>query len=70
MKTIAITSHTFCCIDTAPAISKQTAAFVDVDYYPGTAFRSDLWAVTETVQLVKDAEKPFLFVTTQAKEMA
>ena len=31
---------------------------------------SDLWAVTETVQLVKDAGRPFLFVITQAKSHA
>jgi chromosome partitioning protein len=31
---------------------------------------SDLWAVAETVAQVKAAEKPFLFVITQAKAQA
>src|SRR5271167_597559 len=31
---------------------------------------ADLWAVSETVALVKDAGKPFLFVITQAKAQA
>jgi chromosome partitioning protein len=31
---------------------------------------ADLWAVSETVALVKDAGKPFLFVITQAKSQA
>ena len=31
---------------------------------------SDLWAVAETVEQVKDAGKPFVFVLTQAKHQA
>ena len=31
---------------------------------------SDLWAVAETVEQVKDAGKPFVFVMTQAKQQA
>lgn len=63
----------YCFIDTAPTISEQTAALIDLAdliLIPVRPSPSDLWAVTETVQLVKDAEKPFLFVITQAKQQA
>lgn len=64
---------TYCFIDTAPTISTQTAALIDladIVLIPVRPSPSDLWAVTETVQLVKDADKPFLFVITQAKQQA
>ena len=63
----------FCFIDTAPTISEQTAALIDLAdlvLIPVRPSPSDLWAVTETVQLVKDAGKPFLFAITQAKQQA
>ncbi len=49
----------FCFIDTAPTISEQTAALIDLAdlvVIPVRPSPSDLWAVTETVQL-KDADK-------------
>lgn len=63
----------FCFIDTAPTISDQTAALIDLAdliIIPVRPSPSDLWAVTDTVELVKDAGKPFLFVITQAKQQA
>jgi chromosome partitioning protein len=63
----------YCFIDTAPTISDQTAALIDLAdlvIIPVRPSPSDLWAVTETVQLVKDAGRPFLFVITQAKPQA
>lgn len=63
----------YCFIDTAPTISAQTAALIDLAdlvVIPVRPSPSDLWAVTETVQLVKEADKPFLFVITQAKPQA
>ena len=63
----------YCFIDTAPTISAQTAALIDLAdlvVIPVRPSPSDLWAVTETVQLVKEADKPFLFVITQAKSQA
>ena len=63
----------FCFIDTAPTISDQTAALIDLAdlvVIPVRPSPSDLWSVTETVQLVKDADKPFIFVITQAKQQA
>lgn len=63
----------YCFIDTAPTISEQTANLIelaDLVLIPVRPSPSDLWAVTETVHLVKDAGKPFLFVITQAKPQA
>lgn len=63
----------FCFIDTAPTISQQTANLIDLAdlvVVPVRPSPSDLWAVTETVQLVKEAGKPFVFVITQAKPQA
>ncbi len=63
----------YCFIDTAPTISQQTENLIglaDMVVIPVRPSPSDLWAVTETVQLVKEAGKPFLFVITQAKPQA
>jgi chromosome partitioning protein len=63
----------YCFLDTAPTISNQTVSLVhlaDFVVIPVRPSPSDLWAVTETVQLVKEAHKPFLFVITQAKPQA
>ena len=63
----------FCFIDTAPTISQQTASLIslaDLVVVPVRPSPSDLWAVTETVQLVKEAGKPFIFIITQAKPQA
>jgi len=63
----------FCFIDTAPTISDQTTAlleFADLILIPVRPSPADLWAVAETVELVKEAGKPFLFVITQAKSQA
>jgi chromosome partitioning protein len=63
----------FCFIDTAPTISDQSAVLIklaDLVLIPVRPSPADLWAVSETVKLVKDAGKPFLFVITQAKSQA
>lgn len=73
LATLAGQGAAYCFIDTAPTISAQTAALIDLAdlvIIPVRPSPSDLWAVTETVQLVKDADKPFLFVITQAKPQA
>lgn len=70
---LAAQGAAYCFIDTAPTISEQTAALIylaDLILIPVRPSPSDLWAVTETVQLVKEAEKPFIFVITQAKQQA
>jgi chromosome partitioning protein len=63
----------YCFIDTAPTISEQNKTLLrlaDLVLIPVRPSPSDLWAVAETVQQVKDADKPFLFVITQAKLQA
>jgi chromosome partitioning protein len=70
---LAAQGATYCFIDTAPTISDQTASLLrlaDFVVIPVRPSPSDLWAVTDTVQLVKEAGKPFLFVITQAKSQA
>jgi chromosome partitioning protein len=63
----------FCFIDTAPAISDQSATIIglaDLVLIPVQPSPADLWAVAETIELVKAAGKPFLFVMTKAKPQA
>jgi chromosome partitioning protein len=63
----------YCFVDTAPALSDQNAALLrlaDLVLIPVRPSPADLWAVSETVEQVKDAGKPLLFVITQAKAQA
>src|ERR1035438_7369420 len=63
----------YCFIDTAPTISAQSAALIalaDLILIPIRPSPADLWASAQTVALVKEAKKPFLFVITQAKPQA
>src|SRR6185437_4197756 len=66
-------SGTFCFVDTAPAISGQSAgiiALADLVLIPVQPSPTDLWAVAETIELVKAAGKSFRFVITKAKPQA
>ncbi|SAL52673.1 ParA family protein [Caballeronia concitans] len=63
----------YCFVDTAPALSDQNTALLhlaDLVLIPVRPSPADLWAVSETVEQVKDAGKPLLFVITQAKAQA
>jgi len=63
----------YCFIDTPPTISDQSASVLglaDLVLIPVRPSPADLWAVSQTVALAKEAEKPFLFVITQAKANA
>lgn len=63
----------YCFIDTPPTISEQTVnvlALADLVLIPVRPSPADLWAVSQTVELAKTANKPFLFVITQAKSNA
>jgi chromosome partitioning protein len=63
----------FCFIDTAPAISNQSEAIIDLAdlvLIPVQPSPADLWAVAETIELVKASQKPFLFVMTKVKSQA
>ncbi len=73
LNTLAGQGAGYCFIDTAPTISEQSAAvlqWVDGVLIPVRPSPADLWAVAETVALVKAAGRPFLFVLTQAKPQA
>lgn len=73
LSTLASQGGDYCFIDSAPTISQQTADLIDLAdliVIPVRPSPSDLWSVTETVQLVKEAQRPFLFVITQAKAQA
>lgn len=63
----------FCFIDTAPAISAQSASIIalaDLVLIPVQPSPVELWAVADTIELVKAARKQFRFVITKAKERA
>ena len=63
----------YCFVDTAPTISEQNTSLLrlaDLVLIPVRPSPADLWAVSETVQLVKETGQPFLFVITQAKPQA
>jgi chromosome partitioning protein len=63
----------FCFIDTAPAISGQSASIIelaDLVIIPVQPSPGDLWAVADTIEIVKAAGKAFRFVITKAKPQA
>jgi chromosome partitioning protein len=73
LKNLADMGATYCFIDTAPTISTQSEFLIglaDMVLIPVRPSPADLWSVSETVALVKAANKPFLFVMTQAKPQA
>lgn len=73
LQALADRGATYCFIDTAPTISDQSVALLrlaDLVLVPVRPSPADLWAVAETVELVKQTGKPFLFVITQAKPQA
>ena len=73
LKKLADMGAAYCFIDTAPTISAQSAALIalaDLILVPIRPSPADLWASAQTVALVKEAKKPFLFVITQAKPQA
>lgn len=73
LQALAQRGGAYCFIDTAPTISDQTVGLIslaDLVVIPVRPSPADLWSVAETVALVKEAGKPFLFVITQAKPQA
>lgn len=73
LKKIEQRGAVYCFIDTAPTTSDQNTALLrlaDLVLIPVRPSPSDLWSVSETVALVKEAGKPFLFIVTQAKPQA
>jgi chromosome partitioning protein len=73
LKNIKGRGGAYCFIDTAPTISSQSAGLIrlaDLVLIPVRPSPADLWASAQTVALVKEARKPFLFAITQAKNHA
>jgi len=73
LKRLKESGGAYCFIDTPPTISEQSETVLDLAdlvLIPVRPSPADLWAVSETVALVKAAAKPFLFVITQAKAQA
>jgi chromosome partitioning protein len=73
LKRLQDSGGAYCFIDTPPTISEQSETVLglaDLVLIPVRPSPADLWAVSETVALVKAAAKPFLFVITQAKAQA
>jgi chromosome partitioning protein len=63
----------FCFVDTAPTRTDQNAALfrlADLVLVPIRPSPSDLWAASATVDMLKAAGTPFLFVLNQAKTNA
>jgi chromosome partitioning protein len=63
----------YCFVDTAPTRTDENAMLfrlANLVLVPIRPSPSDLWAAVATVQLLKDAQIPFLFVLTQAKANA
>ena len=73
LSAIAERGAAYCFVDTAPTISKQSAQLLDLAdlvVIPVRPSPADLWSVAETVEEVRGAGRPFLFVVTQAKARA
>lgn len=63
----------YCFIDTAPTRTDENRAILalaDFILIPVRPSPSDLWSVSETVKVVRELQKPFAFVLTQAKATA
>ena len=63
----------YCFIDTPPALteqSRQVLKLADLVLIPTRPSPNDLWSLGATLDLVKQADAPFVFVLTQAKANA
>jgi chromosome partitioning protein len=63
----------YCFIDTAPTVQHDNAAIIDLAdlvIIPVQPSPLDLWSAAETIQMVKDLNKPFMFVLTKSNARA
>jgi chromosome partitioning protein len=63
----------YCFIDTPPALTEQNQLVLklaDLVLIPARPSPNDLWSLAATLDLVKEAGTPFVFVLTQAKANA
>lgn len=73
LKTLEAQNSSYCFIDTPPTISEQSKTVIDLAdlvLIPARASPADLWAIADTVEIVKRAGKPYLFVLNQVKSHA
>ena len=67
---LAQMGFTYCFIDTPPALTeqnRQVLGLADLILIPTRPSPNDLWSLGATLDLVKQASTPFVFVLTQAK---
>jgi chromosome partitioning protein len=70
---LAAAGFAYCFIDTPPALteqSRQVLKLADLVLIPTRPSPNDLWSLGATLDLVKQASAPFVFVLTQAKANA
>jgi chromosome partitioning protein len=70
---LAAAGFAYCFIDTPPALteqSRQVLKLADLVLIPTRPSPNDLWSLGATLDLVKQANAPFVFVLTQAKANA
>ena len=73
LATMAAQGAAFCFIDTAPTVTDQTKEIIelaDLVLIPVQPSPLDAWAIGDTVNIVRDKGKPFLFVMTKANAQA
>ena len=73
LATMAAQGTAFCFIDTAPTVTDQTKEIIelaDLVLIPVQPSPLDAWAIGDTVDIVRDKGKPFLFVMTKANAQA
>ncbi len=73
LEALAAMRFTYCFIDTPPALTdqnRQLLGLADIVLIPTRPSPNDLWALGATLDLVREAGTPFVFVLTQAKSNA
>jgi chromosome partitioning protein len=70
LEALSKAGFSYCFIDTPPALTEQNRAVLklaDLVVIPTRPSPNDLWSLGATLDLVKQSERPFVFVLTQAK---
>ena len=73
LEALAQLGFAYCFIDTPPALTeqnRQVLTLADLVLIPARPSPNDLWSLGATLDLVKHAGTPFVFVLTQAKSNA
>ena len=73
LEALAQMEFAYCIVDTPPALTdqnRQLLGLADLVLIPTRPSPNDLWALGETLDIVRNAGTPFVFVLTQAKSNA